>query len=56
VFLGLSALLPGVFASLHAETHFVSGTSDGLRTYAIVSRNGIAFRTDQLGSRVNAGI
>lgn len=43
-------------APLAAETHFVRGYSDGLRTYAVISRNGSEYRTDELGARVNAKI
>lgn len=36
-----------------AETEFVSGVSDGLRTYAVIRRNGQEFRTDQMGQQYN---
>ncbi len=45
----LLSALSGAVVPLHAETHFVSGTSDGVRIYAVISRNGIEYRTDEMG-------
>ncbi|WP_207688935.1 carboxypeptidase regulatory-like domain-containing protein [Desulfonema limicola] len=39
-----------------AETHFVKGINDGFRTYAVIERNGVEYRTDQLGVKFNQNI
>lgn len=49
----LLSVLSGTVAPLHAETHFVSGTRNGLWTYAVISRNGIEYRTDEMGPITN---
>ncbi len=36
-----------------AATQFVTGTNDGLTTFAILRRNGVEFRTSEVGSRFN---
>ncbi len=48
-----------VFLSIvpvRAETVFVSGVSDGFRTYAVIRRNGVEYRTDQVGATFNRNL
>jgi hypothetical protein len=43
-------------AAATATTRFVRGVDDGLRTYAIIERNGVEFRTDEMGAAFNKGL
>jgi hypothetical protein len=55
--IGLALLVSLVISfTVSAETRFVGGTNNGLRTYVVVKRNGVEFRTDELGVRVNEAI
>jgi hypothetical protein len=42
-----------IFTDAQAETHFVNGISNGFSNYATISRNGIEFRTDEIGPVFN---
>ena len=40
-------------SSTTAATQFVTGTNDGLRTFAILKWNGVEFHTDEMGAQFN---
>lgn len=44
------------FSPASAETVFVRGYNDGWRTYAIIRRNGVEFRTDRMGATFNRNL
>ena len=42
-----------MIGSADAATKFLSGYRDGVWVYGVIERNGIQYRTDQTGSRIN---